>query len=54
MVQSLQRGGSNGFAHVAEAEFAYLTTEKAALGALFAGAPQLKVIMPRVFDIQFA
>jgi hypothetical protein len=34
--------------------FVYLAAEKAAISTLFARAPQLKVVMPRVLDIQFA
>ncbi len=32
----------------------HLAAEKAAFSTLFARAPQLKVIMPRVLNIQFA
>jgi hypothetical protein len=32
----------------------HLTAEKAAFGTLFAWTPQLKVVMPRVLNIQFA
>jgi hypothetical protein len=32
----------------------YLAAEKASISTLFARAPQLKVVMPRVLNIQFA
>lgn len=35
-------------------ELVYLAAEKAAVSTLFARAPQLKVVMSRVLDIEFA
>jgi hypothetical protein len=35
-------------------ELVYLAAEKAAFSTLFARAPHLKVVLPRVLNIQFA